>query len=151
MTANMLSLTAMKCKIVIDTSVFISALIGPRGPSRELLRKCFEGDYSPLMSNTLFAEYEDVSKRPEIIEKTKISAKDVETLTHSLYSISEWIPIYFLWRPNLADEQDNHIIELAVAGNAPIIATKNIKDFKSAELNFPELSILKPEQVIRGI
>lgn len=139
----------MKCKIVIDTSIFISA-IGPKGPSRELLRRCFEGDYAPLMGNALFSEYEDVRQRAEIIKKTKISEKDVGTLAYSFYSICEWVPIYFLWRPNLKDEQDNYVIELAIAGNAPIIATNNIKDFKNAQLSFPELSILSPEDVLRG-
>ena len=103
------------------------------------------------MGNALFSEYEDVRQRAEIIEKTKISAKEVESLAYSFYSICEWVPIYYLWRPNLADEQDNHVIELAIAGNAPIIATNNIRDFKNAELSFPELSILKPEEVLRGI
>ena len=59
--------------------------------------------------------------------------------------------INYIWWPNLADEQDNHIIELAIAGNAPIIATNNIKDFKNTEFCFLDLSILKPEQVLRGI
>ena len=65
-------------------------------------------------------------------------------------SVSQWIHIYYLWRPNLKDEADNHLIELAIAGNARILATKNIKDFQNAELLFPELSILKPEEIIRS-
>jgi predicted nucleic acid-binding protein len=55
-----------------------------------------------------------------------------------------------LWRPNLKDEADNHLIELAVAGNAQIIVTKNVKDFQNAELVFPNLSILRPEEIIRS-
>ncbi|MCC5647134.1 PIN domain-containing protein [Nostoc sp. CHAB 5824] len=55
---------------------------------------------------------------------------------------------YNLWRPNLKDEADNHLIELAVTGNAQIIATHNVKDFQNAELLFPNLSILKPEAII---
>ncbi|MDZ8054893.1 MAG: PIN domain-containing protein [Aulosira sp. ZfuCHP01] len=58
--------------------------------------------------------------------------------------------IYYLWRPNLKDEADNHLIELAVAGNAQIIATHNVKDFQNSELLFPNLSILKPEEIIRS-
>ncbi len=52
--------------------------------------------------------------------------------------------------PNLKDEADNHLIELAIAGNAQIIATQNIKDFRNSELLFPNLSILKPEEIIRS-
>ncbi|MFN7299643.1 MAG: putative toxin-antitoxin system toxin component, PIN family, partial [Pseudanabaena sp.] len=64
-------------------------------------------------------------------------------------SVCQWIDIYYLWRPNLRDEADNHLIELAIAGNAQIIATKNIKDFLNSDLIFPNLSILKPEQIVR--
>ena len=49
---------------------------------------------------------------------------------------------------NLPDEADNHLIELAVAGNAEIIATRNIKDFKRSQLKFRQLKILKPKEVL---
>lgn len=54
----------------------------------------------------------------------------------------------FLWRPNLKDEADNHIIELAVAGNANKIITHNLKDLKGGELLFPDLSILTPHELL---
>nr|WP_228025325.1 PIN domain-containing protein [cf. Phormidesmis sp. LEGE 11477] len=44
-------------------------------------------------------------------------------------SISHWTFIYYTWRPNLKDEADNHLIELAIAGSASLIATNNLKDF----------------------
>jgi hypothetical protein len=34
----------------------------------------------------------------------------------------------FLWRPNLPDEADNHVIELAVAGGASAVVTNNVRD-----------------------
>jgi predicted nucleic acid-binding protein len=64
--------------------------------------------------------------------------------------VSLWIDVYYLWRPNLRDESDNHLIELAIAGNAQIIATKNVNDFLNSDLIFPNLSILKPEQIIKS-
>ena len=48
---------------------------------------------------------------------------------------------YFLWRPNLRDEGDNFLVELAVAGNSEIIVTNNVKDFEGAELAFGELRV----------
>ena len=58
--------------------------------------------------------------------------------------------IYFLWRPNLPDESDNFLIELAIAGNAYCVVTNNIRDIKGAELVFPNLHVLTPEQFLRG-
>ena len=139
----------MKTPIVIDTSVFISALIGPTGASRLLIRQCLECRYLPLMGNALFLEYESVSSRDNIRELCPLRKDEIETLLQALMSVSKWIPIYYNWRPNLTDEGDHHLIELAIAGNAKIIATHNLKDFQNAELLFPELQILKPEAIVR--
>lgn len=59
--------------------------------------------------------------------------------------------IYYGWRPNLRDEEDNHLIELAVAGRASAIITKNARDFRSAELHFSGLKILLPEEALKEI
>ena len=140
----------MSQTIVVDTSVIISALIGKRGPSREILRRCLQGDYNPLISNALFQEYEDVISRDRIKNATPLSEKEVRELLNAFYSVCKWVPIYFLWRPNLKDENDNFLIELALAGNSNVIVTNNIKDLEGAELTFEGLSILKPEELIRG-
>jgi predicted nucleic acid-binding protein len=50
----------------------------------------------------------------------------------------------------LKDENDNFLIELAIAGNAGAIVTNNVKDLKGAELSFKNLKILTPEQLLRG-
>jgi putative PIN family toxin of toxin-antitoxin system len=140
----------MKPRIVIDTSVLISALLGSNGASRELIRCCLQGKYQPLMGNTLFLEYESVIFREEIRTKCILTETEILTLLESLMHVSLWIDVYYLWRPNLRDESDNHLTELAIAANAQIIATKNVKDFLNSELIFPNLSILKPEQIIKS-
>jgi putative PIN family toxin of toxin-antitoxin system len=139
----------MKSRIVVDTSVLISALIGSTGASRELIRLCLQGEYQPLMGNNLFLEYESVVLREEIISQCTLTKQEILILLDAFMSVCQWIDIYYLWRPNLRDEADNHLIELAIAGNAQIIATKNIKDFLNSDLIFPNLSILKPEQIVR--
>ncbi|MBE9196973.1 putative toxin-antitoxin system toxin component, PIN family [Synechocystis sp. LEGE 06083] len=100
----------MNNRIVIDTSVFVSALIGADGPSRKLIRYCLLGQYQPLIGNALFAEYEAVMGRKEIIDQCVLSQTEVVSLLEALMSVCEWINIYYLWRPNLRDEGDNHLI-----------------------------------------
>lgn len=139
----------MKERLVVDTSIFVSALIGATGPSRELIRRCLQGSYQPLMANALFLEYESVIEREEIQANCPLSESEIKALLEAFLSVCQWINIYYLWRPNLRDEEDNHLIELAVAGNAIAIITNNVKDFQKTELLFPELSILKPEDMIR--
>jgi len=136
--------------IVIDTSVIISALIGKRGPGREILRRCLLGKHKPLISNSLFFEYEDVSKRKQVITSCPLTSNEINELLKAIYKICEWIPIYYLWRPNISDEGDNFLIELALAGNATHIITNNIRDFQNSELRFPELKIVTPARFLRG-
>lgn len=103
-----------------------------------------------MISNALFQEYEAVSARPEVRKTCPLSAKEIETLLAAYYSVCQWVPIYYLWRPNLRDEDDNFLIELAVAGNCDVVVTNNVKDLVGAELNFNDLRILKPQQLLRG-
>lgn len=136
--------------IVVDTSVLIGALIGKKGASREVLRRCLQGKYQPIISNTLFLEYEDVSKRQGIIELCPLTNEEIRELLNSFYSVCRWVQIYYLWRPNLPDEGDNFLIELALAGNAQAIVTYNVKDLQNAELKFPDFKIVTPAQLLGG-
>jgi len=137
-------------KVVVDTSVLISALIGRRGASREVVRGCLQGKYQPLISNALFQEYEGVSSRKVVRETCPLNAGEIRDLLNAFYGVCSWVPIYYLWRPNLKDEGDNFLIELALAGNSRIIVTNNVKDLQAAELKFDELRILSPQQLLRG-
>ena len=136
-------------KIVIDTSVIISALIGEQGPSRRLLRKCLEQQLKPVMSNTLFTEYEDVCFRENIQLRCPLTESETRRFLNAFYSASQWVSIHYIWRPNLKDEGDNFLVELAVAGNAKYIVTNNVKDFSQAQLRFNSFSVITPEQAIK--
>jgi uncharacterized protein len=140
----------MAIKIVVDTSVFVSALIGPSGPSREVVRQCLQGLYSPLMGLSLFCEYESVISRESVLSECPLSSDEVLQLLQAFISICEWVNIYYLWRPNLKDEGDNHLIELAIAGNASILVTNNLKDFQNTQLLFPSLRVLSPPALLRS-
>ena len=136
--------------VVVDTSILISALIGADGPSREILRQCLKGTLSSLISNSLFLEYEDVSSRERIIELCSITDEERRKLLNAFYNICHWVSIHYLWRPNIKDEGDNFLIELAVAGNADYLITNNIGDFKNMQLKFPSIKIVTPEQFLKG-
>ncbi len=139
----------MEKVLVIDTSTFVSALIGETGASREVLRRCLNGEYRPLMGTSLFHEYESLLGREKLFKNCTVSADQREDLLNAFMAVCRWIHVYYLWRPNLRDEDDNHILELAIAGNATAIITKNVKDFKSGQLLFPGINILKPEQLLK--
>jgi putative PIN family toxin of toxin-antitoxin system len=134
--------------IVVDTNVFVSAVLG-KGASREVLRNCLAGHYLPIMGNTLFIEYESLLTRDTLFANCYLTVLERETLLDAFLSICRWTNIYYHFRPNLKDEADNHLIELAIAGGAKYLVTKNRKDFLTADLRFPQLQIVLPETLLQ--
>lgn len=136
--------------VVVDTNVFVSAVMSKNGASRQVLRLCLQGAVTPLMGNALFAEFEDVCSRDRLFDPRLIARSDRQLLLDAFLATCRWVPIYFLWRPNLRDEADNHVLELAVAGNAAYIVTANKRDFLKSELKFSGLEILNPIEFLRS-
>ena len=135
-------------RIVVDTNVLVAAVSSPGGASREILRRCLVQRYEPLMGQTLLAEYESVLARVEPFAASPIGEAERDALWAALASRCRWVRVYYLWRPNLPDEADNHVVELAVAGGAEAIATHNTRDFVRSELHFPGLRVLSPGELI---
>ena len=133
---------------MVDTNVFVAATTSARGASREVLRRCLLGRYDPLMSQALFAEYESVLARPGLFQRSPVSNEERHALWAAIIRRCLWVRVYYLWRPNLPDEADNHVVELAVAGNAEAIVTHNTRDFRQNELRFPGLTVVTPGALI---
>ncbi len=135
-------------RIVVDTNIFLAAMLQPEKTCRRLLRLALEGKYQALMGEALFHEYEDILARDDLYIKCPISSIEREDLFNAFLTCCEWINIYYRWRPNLRDEADNHLIELAVAGQAGVIVTRNIRDLTSGELVFDDLRIVTPDKFL---
>ncbi len=103
------------------------------------------------MGTALFNEYEDVLQRKELFERSRLNLVEREALLDIFLARCEWIRIYYAWRPNLRDEGDNHLVELAVAGRAELIVTRNLRDFANMELRFPGLRVCSPEAFLEEL
>ena len=66
----------------------------------------------------------------------------------ALASQGRWVTVYYGWRPNLPDEGDNHLIELALAGGAHAIETHNLRDLRGGELRLGKLRVFTPAQCL---
>jgi putative PIN family toxin of toxin-antitoxin system len=136
--------------IVLDTSVFISACLGDGGASRQALRLCLSGNCVPLMGDALYTEYEAVLSRERLFRDCVLDARERTALFEAFLSVCRWTRVYFAWRPNVPDESDNHVVELAVAGGAEAIVTRNVRDFARMELRFARLAVLDPRELLKG-
>jgi len=116
-------------QIVIDTNVFVSALRSRQGASHRLVMLLGTNKFDVHLSVPLVIEYESIAKRL-IGKRTGLNATDIDDVVDYFCSVGQRCEIHFLWRPFLADPNDDMVLELAVAAGCEIIVTYNKSDFK---------------------
>jgi predicted nucleic acid-binding protein len=136
----------MVISVVIDTNVFVAGLRSSGGASRAVLRRALSGSFQPLFGNALWMEYQDLLARPVWGDAT--TADERRNVMAALARQGRWVTVYYGWRPNLPDEGDNHLIELALAGGAQAIVTHNLRDLRGGELQLGTLRVLTPAQCL---
>jgi putative PIN family toxin of toxin-antitoxin system len=136
-----------KYKAVIDTNILYAGLYSATGASYRILRLIEQGRIMPLLSTTLLFEYEEVLRRNQ--KQLQLSDTAIDDVLNGLCSRGEGRKIHFLWRPQLPDPKDDHVLELTVAAGGADIVTYNVKDFTSATLF--GVRIIKPSKLLREL
>ncbi len=119
-------------RAVIDTNVLHAGLYSADGASYQLLRMIEAGRLIPILSTTLLYEYEEVLRRHR--DLLGLTQSVIEDILDGLCKCGEGRNIHFLWRPQLPDPKDDHILELAVAAGNATVVTHNTKDFGPAHM-----------------
>jgi len=135
-------------KVVLDTNVLVAGLLSSTGASYQILKHIPEGKIRYLISVTLFLEYEAVLKRKAFLNKAELTATDIDQFLNMLVKHGARTEIYYLWRPQLRDPNDDMVLELAVSGGAEAIVTFNEKDFTKVESLFG-IQIMMPSQYFK--
>lgn len=104
----------------------------------------------PLFSTALVFEYEDLLNRNDIWT-TATTYSERRKIFRALIACGQFVTIYYRWRPNLQDEGDNFLLELAIAGNAEAIITFNKQDFYQGQLVWPFLRVMTPAECLEGL
>jgi putative PIN family toxin of toxin-antitoxin system len=119
-------------KIVLDTNILVAAARSQKGASYRILQLIPDERFQICLSLPLYLEYLDVLARTEQ-RQAVLSESQVLGTVRYLASQAHLQEIYFHWRPFLPDANDDMILELAVAAQATIIVTFNLKDFRGIE------------------
>jgi predicted nucleic acid-binding protein len=118
-------------RVVLDTNVLVAAIRSRRGASFRLLEQIGQGHFEIVLSVALVLEYEEVLDRHA--EAAGLGTSDVRDLLDYLCAAGRPQSVFYLWRPFLPDPDDDHILELAVAGGCDGIVTFNVRHFRGAE------------------
>lgn len=130
-------------RVVIDTNVFISALLGSRN-CKEIRDKFAEGKFDIIISEEMFDELLSVIREPKF--ENLMKDEDIKELIELLEKDTLWVTPeekVFVCR----DIEDNIILECAFAGKPDFIVTGD-KDLLSIG-KFKNISLISPHQFVK--
>jgi putative PIN family toxin of toxin-antitoxin system len=133
--------------VVLDMNVLVAAIRSRRGASFRVLELVGRGQFEIVVSVALVLEYEEVLERHRVA--AGLEASDGQDILDYLCAAGRHQGIFYLWRPYLRDPDDDHVLELAVAGGCEGIVTFNVRDFAGAD-RFG-LWIMTPRDFLRRI
>jgi len=116
--------------------VVVAALRSDRGASRQLLIGALDRAFEVLASVPLIIEYEAVLTRPEHLDASGLTSRQVNEVLDALVKVSTPVPLRFLWRPQLRDPADEMVLETAVNGAADWLVTFNLRHLAGAARQF---------------
>jgi len=99
----------------------------------------------------LLSEYSDVLFRMVNRGELAFSQPQVERFLAALVTASEEVQVRYLWRPNLWDEADSFVYEVAFASSPAVIVTHNVRDFRKPEIAWPAVFVRTPQQVLTEV
>lgn len=109
----------MRDRIVIDTNVFVSAIVLPRSIPRQAVDKALD-DGTLLFSEATMNELAKVLWRPKFDHY--VGTEDLMLFLGRLGSTAEFVPIVQLVR-ECRDPEDDKFLEVALNGRADLILT----------------------------
>ncbi len=129
--------------VAIDTNVLFEGLTRRHSASTLVIDAWLSGLLDVVISNALAYEYFDVLTRKLSLDRWR----QIEPVLSALLDQARWTAIHFSWRPNSPDPADEHVIDLALNGNAAVV-TANVADFRRAALDLG-LMVLQPVDLVQ--
>jgi putative PIN family toxin of toxin-antitoxin system len=117
-------------RAVVDTNVWISAILNPAGPPARLLTAVREGRLDPVTSEPLLAELAGVLARPRLARRFGVTPAKIGALLALLRERAELVPVTGTLRL-CRDPDDDLVIETAVRGRAAALVSRD-DDLKGA-------------------
>jgi putative PIN family toxin of toxin-antitoxin system len=145
-------------RVVFDCNIYFQALISPTGPAGQAFDAAAEGRCILLTSEFVLDELRDITSRPKIAARFKITSARVAVFLESIEEIATIVSVVPAIFDFPRDPQDAHYVDLAIAAKAKLIVSRDLdllslgnlatlegRDFRS---RFPDLQILTPTELL---
>ncbi len=115
-------------RVVLDTNILISALLSSQGPPAQVfLMTILDPDTQLCVSGDIYAEYEEVIRRPRLNR----SDSEIQATLRTIRDKGFWVKPTEKVRA-CSDPDDDIFLECAQAADAHYLVTGNAKDFPAA-------------------
>jgi len=111
----------MRLRVVVDTNVWIRALLGGR-VTLPILTAWQAHKFTVVVSQPLIDELNDVWQRPRL--RVRIDPEDVERLLEQLRLRGEWVELTTV-PPRCRDPRDHPVLATAIDGRADAVITSD--------------------------
>ena len=131
-------------KVVLDTNIFVSALISPNGVPAQIL--FHEAEFQLVIAEEILAELERVLHYDRLQKRYQLREEMIQGYLATLRADSEVVTITNPVQGVSADPDDDKFLACAVAGQADYIVSgdPHLTDLES----YQGISILKPRQFL---
>jgi putative PIN family toxin of toxin-antitoxin system len=129
-------------RVVIDTNVVFEGLTKQGGAAGLVINAWLAGLLNVYVSNALAYEYVAVLSR----KLSEPRWQRLQPILGTLLTLSQFVTIYYSWRPISPDPQDDHVVDCAMNA-AAIVVTSNIRDFETAR-NSLGLQVITPLEMV---
>ncbi len=133
---------ASRPRVVIDTNVLFEGLTRRGNASGLIIDAWLAGLLDVRVSNALAYEYVDVLSR----KLSEARWQRIKPVLEALLDRSQFVTVYYSWRPSSPDPGDEHVIDCAMNA-ASAVVTSNIRHFKTAREALG-LSVITPVELV---
>jgi len=134
---------AGKLRAVLDTNVFVSALISPKGPPAAILRALRSERFTLVSSPPINEEIIEVLTRPYIRDRYGLADR-IFDVSFILWELAE-VVIDFPEAKVCSDSDNDKFLATAVAGGADYLVTGDVADLLRLH-RYKDVSIVSPRE-----
>lgn len=137
-----------KIRVVIDTNVIISGIIGSGTYTSKIINTWLERTiFEPFVSKALQEEINNVFARPKLQKIIQINNKDLKIVLGRLFNLSTTIKPKKIENALFSDSKDHFLLELAIAAKADVIVSGDLGIL--THFKYENIEFINPEEFCR--